>query len=31
MLHKCTKTHDHRLWDMVRDDCEYCILFWAIF
>ena len=34
ILHKCTKTHDHRLycsWDMVRDDCNYCILFWAIF
>ena len=34
ILHKCTKTHDHRLycsWDMVRDDCNYCILFWASF
>ena len=33
-LHKCTKTHDHRLycsWDMVHDRCNCCISFWAIF
>ena len=34
ILHKCTKTHDHMLycsWDMVRDRCNCCFLFWAIF
>ena len=34
ILHKCTKTHDHRLycsWDMARDRCNCYFLFWAIF
>ena len=34
ILHKCTKTQDHRLhcsWDMVRDGCNCCFSFWAIF
>ena len=34
ILHKCTKTNDHRLycsWDMVFDGCNCCFLFWANF
>ena len=34
ILHKCTKTHDHRLyhsWDMAGDECNFCFSFWATF
>ena len=34
ILHKCTKTLDHKLyspWDIVRDACNCCFSFWAIF
>ena len=34
ILHKCTKTYDHRLyysWDMVRDKCNCCFSFFSIF
>ena len=34
ILHKCTKTHDHRLycsWDMAPDVCNFHFSFWAIF
>ena len=33
-LHKCTKTHDHRLycpWEMMCDKCSCCFSFWTIF
>ena len=33
ILHKCTKTHDHKLycaWDMARDGCNCCFPFWVI-
>ena len=34
ILHKCTKNNDHMLhcsWDTMRDGCNSCFLFWAIF
>ena len=34
ILHKCTKTRDHRLycsWDMVRGGCNCYFSFWAFF
>ena len=34
ILHKCTKTHDHRLyhsWDMAGDECNFFFSFWATF
>ena len=33
-LHKCTENHNHMLycsWDMVRNRCNSCFSFWAIF
>ena len=34
ILHKCTKNYDQMMydsWDMVRDRCNCCFSFWAIF